>query len=419
MYETVGLLPEELFVVIFTHHWRDNYTEHASRPEVTLSHVNRRWRDISISTSQLWTRVYRAAKQRRLDSIIAYLARSNQLPIDLSVIMSFKDDISQLCKILQPHIHRLRRLEFNGYVSQAVGEQLLGMMQALHAPSLRYLLLSPNSRYRTSENGHTSLFEAGAPRLGHVLLGAVMQLHLKFPHSSITHLKLELDDYEWGREESSLWIPERLTSCPLLIYLDLGNVPWHPWAQSDIYPLRSLLTLTFSTVDWRGASTVLRSLHCESLQHLSIKFGATYQAPTDMGQFDLPSLKKLTLSHTRKPGFYPFSGVAKAFSQITELCLAHFSDSFAMSRSLFAFLDTATGATRIPTWPHLKIISIDSQPPIEELPSMLSWRSLKGYPISRLRLPKCYIQEGEQAVSGVYPPVIVEELVHEEAFHLP
>ena len=143
---TISILPEELLVEVFVYYWREDstedYSDHICRPELTLSHIDQRWRAISIAIPRLWTRINRVVAQKCLEPIIAYLARSKHMPFDLVVLMRFNinmkkqtpDDISEFCTVIQPHLHLLRKFEFRGYASQAATGKLLRMMR--HSCSL-------------------------------------------------------------------------------------------------------------------------------------------------------------------------------------------------------------------------------------------------------------------------------------------
>ena len=414
---TIAFLPEELLVEIFIYHWRENFPNCTCRPELTLSHVNQCWRAISIATPRLWTRVNRLASQKRLEPIAAYLARSKQMPIDLVVVMSpdTLDDISELCVVIQPHLHLLRKFEFHDY-SQATGGTLFRMMTTLHAPFLQFMHLSPEWHYRDSANGQTTLFEGGVPRLNYVSLNKVIQPGLAFPHHSVTHLMLRLDLYKGNKEESYSWITAQLTGCPQLVYLDIGVLPWQQdWVHSGISALPTLLTLECKAIDWAGAASLLRAFSLSALQRLCINFCGNLCADTPIGQFDLPSLCTLALSYPSFPWRQqPFHSAAEAFPQITELSLCSFGAASA-AKALCTFLCTAGTRDGRP-WPHVDTLGMDSVPPCEQLSAMLAQRALEGHSVARLQIPKHSISDCEKVVRGLSAPVSVEEFGHEKPF---
>lgn len=156
-------------------------------PEVTVSHVSRRWRRIANGHPFLWTRVTDYIDALKPSSRLAvYLERSGQLLVDVSLRFEDTDMQDEVCgenradptdykevddamTLIVNAAARLQRLELWTHTCPGVLAQMTRHLRKVHAPHLERFLLQYKGR---NDLGGTTtrLFQGGAPCLHHLLL---------------------------------------------------------------------------------------------------------------------------------------------------------------------------------------------------------------------------------------------------------
>ncbi|KAF7976800.1 hypothetical protein HWV62_5656 [Athelia sp. TMB] len=428
----IEVLPEELLKDIFICRASNDYgATITSRGEIVLSHVCHYWREVSISTPQLWTRVHRRVRQRHLSPISTYLARSKQMPLDLIVHAAYQpsspwadqefiaESLVGVCELLEPHISRCRKIEFYGENS-ANEDPFLQMLASISMPILQSLHLSPRVEGGSFEAEQAVLFNDDAPMLRRVSLRfsqALRVLTVPLPH--VTHLRFDISDRI--TQESAYgppWITEQLARCPLLVHLDLGIIAISPSWNGIHLNLPLLLTMSFVATNWDTTSAVLGAFECVSLEHLNIAVQYTEWVPTARGPLKFPLLRKLSLSQLISPA-PPFPHMSILFPLISELSFNHSLDVPGLiDRFDSISRDSASAASTSIILPHLKTIGINAEPPVDELRSLLTGRAEHGGPIEQLLVPREHIAKGREIASAMEPPVAVGEFVEFCPFQL-
>ena len=432
----IDILPEELLAEIFILQCASNKhgTTATSRCEIVLSHVSHRWREISTSTSRLWTHIHRRVRQQNLIPISIYLARSKQMALDLFVHVSdqksynwadlhasakaghFHDpyeSLTSFCELIEPHISRCRRIELHG--ENSLEEDLfLRVMLSISAPILESLHLSPRTRGAGVEPEQALFFNGDAPKLKRVSLRYSRALStIMVPLSYTTHLRLDIS--RSGRQGALSWITTQLAHCPSLAHLDLGCIATVVWSPINLW-LPSLLTFSFEAFNWNQVLMMLCALGCVSLRHLIITVQYADSIPTDSGPLNFPLLHKLSLSLPMSLTT-SFEHVSATFPLLSDLSFDISLDMRALIHN-FGLFTEMNGSTALASmaWPHLQTIGLNAEPPVEELQSLLTQRANRGIPINCLRIPREHIAKGRELMSTLEPPAVVEEFVKDRLF---
>ncbi|KAF7979463.1 hypothetical protein HWV62_42277 [Athelia sp. TMB] len=411
----ISILPEELLLEMFIYCWLRNFTDLRLRPEVTLSHVDRHWRKTTIAAPKLWTRIILFNLKKDLEPISVYLARSNQMPIDLVVFLPTSTnsiDLSEFCQLIEVHLPLLRNLRIH---SNNLAEQpLLNLLKPLALPFLNSVRFSLTPQEAWPAGGPTAIFEGGAPMLSHICLRRYLPSTFQIPIQSATHLCLELSLSEWRRPESFTWITAQLASGAPLVFLDLG---WIPVISSDIrtFDIPTLRTLVFGAKDWITTLKFLRAIIAPSLHHLilSLPYDSESHDFPESGPIKLQSLQRLTLRNMVHPCFPHFF---QAFPLVTEV---YVTDNISFLFFLLCLLGSAEGVNPLGmAWPNLRVIGTTDEPSFDELKSLLDQRAAKDAPIEKLLLQSKYMAQAREVVHGLEFPVLVEEFVYRSPFRL-
>ncbi|KAF7972780.1 hypothetical protein HWV62_17050 [Athelia sp. TMB] len=364
----ISILPEELLLETFIYCWLRNFTDLRLRPEVTLSQVNRHWRTTTIAAPKLWTRIILFNLQKDLEPISVYLARSNQMPIDLVVFLPTSTDsidLSEFCQLIEVHLPLLRNLRIH---SNNLAEQpLLNLLKPLALPFLNSVRFSLTPQEAWPAGGPTAIFEGA-----------------------------------------------QLASGAPLVFLDLG---WIPAISSDIrtFNIPTLRTLVFGANDWITTLKFLRAIIAPSLHHLilSLPYDSGCHDFPESGPIKLPSLQRLTLRnmvHLCFPHFF------QAFPLVTEV---YVTDNISFLFFLLCLLGSAEGGNPLGmAWPNLRVIGTTDEPSFDELKSLLDQRAAKDAPIEKLLLQPKYMVQAREVVHGLEFPVLVEEFVYRSPFRL-
>ncbi|KAL4064984.1 hypothetical protein V8B97DRAFT_1984668 [Scleroderma yunnanense] len=142
--------------------------------EVQLSHVCRRWRQVSLSTPSLWNTV-RVPILHKESSIRAYFERCNQCPlsVQLGPQMSDRRIMDVISSVLIPRIGQFRELILDTEDRQEL-YAVLGLLANVSAPSLQRLKIASNDPTRGQGSYPPfEIFKNGAPLLADVRLSAI------------------------------------------------------------------------------------------------------------------------------------------------------------------------------------------------------------------------------------------------------
>jgi len=142
--------------------------------EVRLSHVCRRWRQVSLSTPSLWNTL-RLPILHKESSIKAYLQRCNRCPLSVQLGPELSDRrvMDVVSSVLIPRIGQFRELILDTEDRQEL-YTLLGFLANVAAPSLQRLRITSNDPARGQGSyPPVEIFKNGAPLLADVRLSAI------------------------------------------------------------------------------------------------------------------------------------------------------------------------------------------------------------------------------------------------------
>ncbi|KAI9056861.1 hypothetical protein FKP32DRAFT_1417877 [Trametes sanguinea] len=100
----INLLPAELLIEIFGHLRR---AAGFNGDLVAATHVCRHWREVAIRAPELWT----AVKLDNVPAAMAFLVRSQSLPISVFVGEPPQDILPDVAHALEPHLHRVQAFD--------------------------------------------------------------------------------------------------------------------------------------------------------------------------------------------------------------------------------------------------------------------------------------------------------------------
>ncbi|KAK7052558.1 hypothetical protein R3P38DRAFT_2861023 [Favolaschia claudopus] len=132
--QPINWLPPELLIHIFVTYTEADSESHSSaevyhRAPVIISHVCSSWRSISLSTSQMWRRISFQSLSWNARPIVAFLARSGKVPLDIVFIppesTSVVDESRRAERLLSHLAHDIRRIRSIAFQSRAAAMQRL------------------------------------------------------------------------------------------------------------------------------------------------------------------------------------------------------------------------------------------------------------------------------------------------------
>ena len=228
----------------------DSYLQ--ARAVITMSHVCRHWRQTTLETAALWTRIDGRSPER-LD---VFLERSRTLP--LSVLLSA--DAEELATLLSKvPVDRLYRLDLAAIV--APPKDAADFLTTLVVPNLRCLTLSLDAGCMT--------YGRGATAWAHILAGHADSLRAlalrdidwtpSTPFPSLTHLHLVFDSSPSTDDLLTL-----LANAPCLEFVTICHQSEHRPETHDFYPgvvaLNRLRYIAIEDRVYRRAMNLLKHL---------------------------------------------------------------------------------------------------------------------------------------------------------------
>ena len=190
----VSRLPSDVLTIIFEESRRllapwSSVTSRPLSPEVQLSHVSSRWREVALSTPALWTTI-RFPILHKEAAVVAYLQRCNQAPLNVHIGPKV-DDPNLLRFIADQFIPRLNQIRELTLDTDEYPElcALFSLFADGHAVILTRLKICCNNlRGVTGAPPRLDIFKGGAPFLSDIRLSAFL---VGLPQSSATTLYFE------------------------------------------------------------------------------------------------------------------------------------------------------------------------------------------------------------------------------------
>ncbi|KAJ7280997.1 hypothetical protein C8J57DRAFT_107871 [Mycena rebaudengoi] len=303
-------LPNELLSVIFTfavEHCHD--LSDLTISPTTLSHICRRWRQISLSTGALWTNIVLTfpTSVHQLVGTETWLAHSKTYPLD--ILLDFRDpawdweenwhdfnrkDMEDVLLLLLPHVARWRSFELLSDTWAPIFTFLWNTRAVKSAGMLKTLSLSRCNEFFASKGEifqpaslrqHLPLFGGGGlANLREVNLTGV---HVDWSTAALANLaKLELKYHASDVMPSVDQFLHILAACPGLQALSI--IGWGP--QFD--PADNASHSTSASPDLAAMKGAIRLPY---LVQFAFGFVDVYYAVKLLALFDLPALEELSL----------------------------------------------------------------------------------------------------------------------------
>lgn len=398
----ISILPNEVLAMVFVQghamsklslksEWRTD----GMLFEVVVSQVASVWREVALSTAELWSVVN--INQHNCPIAEEYLQRSKGFPLDLRILLPWQilqPLVTSILDLIIPRVHQWRRffLKYQNY-SDAI-QTLVQSICGLSAPLLEHFSISspPSSdRWTANENFSSQLFEGGTPKLSIVRLGGDALYRFRPSFRSITTLCLT--DIPPSLTLKYPQFCKIVTTPSCLINLSITGVVLHP-SLRDLQPIESDLSLPFlRKLSLAGENfaffNLLMSLSAPDLRSISF-------TKVDGDEFERFILAASTSAkYHLVDSFHCFEDLA-AFLLYKELFdgfpgVKHASFLYCTPALVAAFEgDTSSDHISLsaPAWPSLQSIGIPTHTPLEarRLDELVSMRSRQGLPIRYLRL---------------------------------
>ncbi|KAJ7780254.1 hypothetical protein DFH07DRAFT_794365 [Mycena maculata] len=232
-------LPNELLVTIVAAGQEDR-VRGGFRPEWTLSHVSRRFRDTIIDASTLWTHVEAESKSEGSVEIFKlHLERSKLCRIWVTLV---HDTSIEDCSIIDhvthlvPHIHRIWRLQIKlGDMWKWARTDLLEPFRHVAAPCLEHLEIDDCGELPMD------FFSCGAPKL------TVLKLAFCTPLLPVPQWTISLAHLEWcmcSESGDNHLFAAMMAQCHSLVHLSLDLRPGIELGPMNIPSLKFLVLST-------------------------------------------------------------------------------------------------------------------------------------------------------------------------------
>ncbi|KAJ7614689.1 hypothetical protein DFH06DRAFT_1484220 [Mycena polygramma] len=240
---SISSLPNELIVAIVAEGQQDpfdavsdNLQPMASKPEWTVSHLSRHFRDVVVGAPSLWTVVEASLDtDETLEILKLYLERSRACPISLALHVGFRKIMgsngihrcvlgAKRLREIDPHFNRAGRLRI---VLWSMIEQwnplLLPPFRHITAPNLQHLEVIMKTDPHVQKRAE--VFSSGPPTKLSSLKMSGWTLPLPVPQwtASLTHLELWSGDWQWRSAHHGALLAALTKQCPLLVHLHLAE----------------------------------------------------------------------------------------------------------------------------------------------------------------------------------------------------
>ncbi|KAF7970633.1 hypothetical protein HWV62_23575 [Athelia sp. TMB] len=382
-------IPNEVLSAIFKAGHFENPDEYDTPFELLVSQVSCRWREISLNTPSLWTRIRRRPFQRRLTAVEEYLRRSKAVHFELVIRVGVPcddtgadeedewriwpyekpdfDDVSQFCALITPSMDRCKSVDLTfsiepEYEEKAVDRQgdialkiILQHFGSLAVPFLRSINVDWGNGVSFRRSPSQRIFAGGAPLLRSIGVKRQMAIHLCLPPlSSVQSIHLHLPKGPHGTGRSCEELCAMLSAVTSLQHLMVEGDIVETWTPSANVSLPSLRTLSigikerghysYDAPDEPQFSGLLNIITAPSLELLLMQWVDEYtfrKIPPPIAKF--PRLQWLILERTSMPSEV-VDTLSKAFDSVRHVVYNTYDPH--------PLLDANT------IWPELRTISI-------------------------------------------------------------
>lgn len=297
---TIAAIPDELLSAIFhvaIQDFHDCYD--AIFHAITISHVCQRWRNVSLSTSSLWTVIVLTFPTNRNQFLrtIDCLSRSRSRPLHL--YMDFRDpawswdetshsfgwkNMENVMRLILPYAHRWQKVELLTDTWAPIFTFLSYTSRIKSAPMLQDVLLSrcnaffaaKGELFRPSTMKHPISWFGGGSAFHSLRRVSLAGVHVDWANSGLSDL-LELE-FKYHASEVMPTLHEFcdiISACPELERLSI--LGWGPQIDVNIVPKQRTLYLprlrnfAFGFIDVDYAIDFLSLFHFPALKTLSLE----------------------------------------------------------------------------------------------------------------------------------------------------
>ncbi|KAF7976982.1 hypothetical protein HWV62_5067 [Athelia sp. TMB] len=326
-------IPTELLSAIFKVGHSENSDEYETPFELIVSQVSSRWRETSLNTPSLWTRIRRRAYQARLNAIEMYLQRSKAVHFELVIQVGVPSDeifgnqgwpydkldcdsVSECCALVVPSMDRCNRIDltfstepkWRGQPFEQSGNMAFGIIMqhfgSLAAPVLRSINVDWGEEMYFRSGSFQQIFTGGAPLLTSIKMLQV-GMHLCVPPlSSVQSIHLYLPVGPHGPGRTCREFCDMLSAATSLLHLMVIGEIIHSWTPVASATLPYLQTLSigiqrkgyYGTMDEPQFSGLLNTITAPSLELLLMQWvdrDTFSESPPPVGKF--PRLQRLIL----------------------------------------------------------------------------------------------------------------------------
>ncbi|OJA11618.1 hypothetical protein AZE42_05474 [Rhizopogon vesiculosus] len=298
---TIGVIPDELLSAIFhfaTHDFHDCYD--AIFHAITISHVCQHWRNVSLSTTSLWTVIVLTFPTHRNQFFrtVSCLTRSRSRPLHL--YMDFRDpawnwdetshlfnwkNMENVMRLLLPHAHRWRKIELLTDTWAPIFTFLSYASRIKSAPMLHDIVLSrcnaffaaKGELFRPSAMRSPIAWFGGGSALHSLRRVSLAGVHIDWASSGLSGLfELELKYHASEVMPTLQEFCSIISACPELERLSI--LGWGPQIDTDaVVPKQRSLRLAhlqdfaFGFIDVDYAVDLLSLFHFPALKALSLE----------------------------------------------------------------------------------------------------------------------------------------------------
>ncbi|THU98217.1 hypothetical protein K435DRAFT_777598 [Dendrothele bispora CBS 962.96] len=306
----INWVPSEILVEIFMFiccYHRDRIPDNF--PAIRLSHVSRKWREIALSVSQLWSHIWFPCTGWSQERIMVYMDRSGTTPLDVvfgrggaALCSTRSRRVGRVLSILEPAYHRCRSIVFEcesldpaycltetlNNVSPATFPLLTSLDMAVTGEPFSYASFPFAERDEPQDLPPSSIPPSLVSNLS---LERVPLLSLPV-HFFVSLKTLEVSySGVFPNRDASVYASHLLTRLSYTQYLEeltLSNI----WIAFDIVAISDQTFVRRSTASSPG---VLKIPTLPRLRHLTWSFPPSKQIPQFLSLLSLPNLEKLDL----------------------------------------------------------------------------------------------------------------------------
>ncbi|KZP22404.1 hypothetical protein FIBSPDRAFT_1043654 [Athelia psychrophila] len=429
---SVSSLPHEMLVKIFwkldlfgSPHKHTRPSEKCTLPfEILVSHVSRRWRDIALGTPAFWTQIHRRPMQNNLGSTFAYLARSAQTSIEITI--QVVDDrhhqsyefVGPFCELIQPHLPRCRRLDIFSS-NQREDPTILRM---LGSPNLSMHRLQTMKMKMNTTFMNRRLIHGGALMLEqlHLIGSAIEAPASHFNALATVHYDLSVAGLDWFNPINAL------NSMPHLAHLQLDIPEVTPWPSNlNKIAIETLNTLCVNTTTMLHVLFVVAQFNVPALQEIGVHVMANLSEVVSSSivfgvpcRTQYPSLRKLCFSPPSEgASLVTMQLLTHIFSTVTHVTVRQ-KPGLSSQDPPHIFCMAPTSSLqhgRVP-WPDLESLGVEGEWWLSDLQDFFVKRVEMEYPVPQLLLSAEKISQGQAGFSFTKPTIKIGCIVYDSPF---